>query len=95
MTPAMEARIRDAITAFGDAIVTALKEEARPADAPDQLLDLETVRKRLGLASRSALYSILDRPDGIRTRHVGRRRLAIESSVNAFVAGDLPRGKSA
>lgn len=76
----------DRIAAAVAELVEALREDLRVdvgQPEPPTLLDVDQAAKALGI-SRTTLYGLLDRPGGVPTIHVGRRRLVARSAVDAF-----------
>lgn len=56
--------------------------EARQSDPP-ALLDVAGAARVVGV-SRTTLYGLLDRPGGIRSHRIGRRRLIARVELDAF-----------
>lgn len=58
-------------------------------EPPERILDLAEVCRRLSSPtkpmSRPTTYTFLDRPDGLPTIRLGRRRYVVEKELNAFI----------
>ena len=84
MTPAD--RVNAAVAELADALRMQLRAEllAERTDPP-ALVDVAEAGRLLNL-SRTTTYGLLDRPGGIRTHKVGRRRLVARADVLAFAS---------
>ena len=82
MTPAAEARIREAVAALADSIIAALDDET--PDAPDRLLDIRTAAEAMSIG-RSALYGLIASGE-LRSVTVGRRRLIPADAIRRYIA---------
>ena len=83
MTPAAEARVRQAVADLADALLAALREsEALPA-GPDRLLSVDEAARALGLG-RSITYGELS-SGRLRSLRVGRRRLVPATAIAEFI----------
>jgi excisionase family DNA binding protein len=82
MTPSD--RVAAAVAELADALREQLRAEfeARQAEPP-ALLDVDAAARRIGI-SRTTLYSLADRPGGVPSLHVGRRRLFRRADLDAF-----------
>lgn len=81
----------DRVAAAIAELAEALREELRAEldarrDGPPALLDVAEAARLTGV-SRTTLYGLLDRPGGIPTLRVGRRRLIARDAVDRFAAG--------
>jgi excisionase family DNA binding protein len=78
-------RVSAAIAELTDALRAEVRAElaSRRDEAPAVLRDVPEAARALGV-SRTTLYGLLDRPDGLRTIRVGRRRLIARAAVEAF-----------
>ncbi len=92
MTPASEARLRGALAELGDALLDAIRAEAEALeDTPPALLDIETAGRRLGVSRTTMYAALLDRPGGIRSFRIGRRRLVPADAVAEYAGNGKAR----
>ena len=85
MTPAAEARVREAVDALAAALLSAIAEQARPVAAgPERLLSIPEAADALGIG-RTALYGMIGRGE-LRSVSVGRRRLVAPDAIRELAA---------
>ena len=80
----------DRVVAAVVELAAALREQLRveleaARNEPPTLLDVASAARQLGV-SRTTLYGILDRPGGVPSLHVGKRRLIRRADLEAFAA---------
>jgi excisionase family DNA binding protein len=80
-------RVNAAVAELAAALRDQLRAEIEAAhDEPPTLLDVASAAHLLGV-SRTTLYgSILDRPGGVPSLHVGKRRLVRREDVESFAS---------
>jgi excisionase family DNA binding protein len=85
VTPATEARVREAALRFADELLAALAADEPAEPSPDDLLNAAKACQRLGGIARSTLYA-LTLAGTLRSVKVGRRRMWPASYLAEYLA---------